>query len=415
MNLPFFIARRYLFSKKTHNAINLVSLVSVFGVTVAVAALVITLSVYNGFQDLLKNLYGNFDPQINIIAREGKTFVPDTEAFRTIKADKDVAVYCETLEENALLIYKDAQTSAVIKGVDESFNTLTQIDSLMIAGSFKLKEYDFQYATLGIGLASVLGTGSSFIDPITIHVPRRTGSINLANPIASFKSLHVLVCGTFSINQPEYDNNFVIVPLSMARDLFEYPEEVTGIEIKLHEGANPKKVISRFKRQLGPDFDVQGLMEQKADMYRVNRMEKWMTYLMLSFILLIALFNVVGSLSMLILEKRKDAVTLTELGADTAFIRRTFLMEGRLIALSGAVLGVIIGAAFCLLQQQFGLLKLGGGGNYIVEAYPVQLKLFDVLVVFVTTVLISLPATWWPVHLYFNRKSDWVHEALSRH
>lgn len=411
MNLPFFIARRYLISKKTHNAINLVSLVSVFGVMVAVAALVITLSVYNGFQDVLKNLYGGLDPQIKIKAAEGKTFIPDPDVFSGIKTDKDVAVYCETLEENALLIYKDAQTSAFIKGVDDSFNRLTQIDSLMYAGTFKLKEYDFEYATLGIGLASVLGTGSSFIDPITIQVPKRTGSINLANPAASFKPKQVLVCGTFGINQPEYDNNYVIVPLSMARELFEYTHEVTAIEIKLNEGVNPKKAIARFKQLLGQSYIVQGLMEQKSDMYRVNRIEKWMTYLMLSFILLIALFNVVGSLSMLILEKRKDAVTLSQLGADTAFIRKTFLLEGRLIALSGAVLGLIIGTVVCLLQQQFGLLKLGGGGNYIIEAYPVQLNLLDVMVVFITTVLISLPATWWPVQLYFNRKSDWAHET----
>ncbi len=414
MNLPFFIARRYLISKKTHNAINLVSLVSVFGVMVAVAALVVTLSVYNGFQDLLKTLYGDFDPQIKIKAAEGKTFIPDAVAFRSIKADKDVAVYCETLEENALLIYKDAQTSAVVKGVDESFNQLTRIDSLMYAGTFKLKEYDFEYATLGVGLASVLGTGSSFIDPVTIHVPKRTGNINLANPAASFKPYQVLLCGTFGINQPEYDNNYMIVPLSLARELFEYTNEVTAVEIKLQDGANSKKTISRFKKMLGPDFVVQGLMEQKADMYRVNRIEKWMTYLMLSFILLIALFNVVGSLSMLILEKRKDAVTLSELGADTDFIRRTFLMEGRLIAFTGAILGVIIGAGICFVQQQFGLLKLGGGGNYIVEAYPVQLDLLDVLVVLVTTILISIPATWWPVQLYFNRKSDWVHETLTQ-
>ncbi len=414
MNLPYFIARRYLFSKKTHNAINLVSMVSVFGVMVAVAALVVTLSVYNGFQDLLKNLYSNFDPQIKIKVREGKTFIPHSDAFHAIKTDNDVAEYCETLEENALIIYKDAQTSAVIKGVDDSFSRLTRIDSLMLAGTFKLKEYDFNYATLGVGLASVLGTGNSFIDPVTIHVPKRTGTINLANPVASFKPYQVLVGGTFGINQPEYDNNLVIVPLSLARELFEYTDEVTAIEIKLNEGVNPKKVITRFKHVLGKDYDVQGLMEQKADFYRVNRIEKWMTYLMLSFILLIALFNVVGSLSMLILEKRKDAMTLNELGADQAFIRRIFLTEGRLIALSGAVLGIIIGTVVCLLQQHLGLLKLGGGGNYIVEAYPVKLQFLDLLVVFVTTLIISLPATWWPVHLYFNRKSEWKHETISQ-
>lgn len=414
MNLPYFIAKRYLLSKKTHNAINLVSLVSVFGVMVAVAALIVTLSVYNGFQDLLKNLYGDFDPQVKIKAVEGKTFVPNTEAFQAIKADEDVAVYCETLEDNALIIYKDAQTSAVIKGVEESFSRLTHIDSLMYAGTFKLKEYDFIYATLGVGLASVLGTGSSFIDPVTIYVPRRTGTINLANPAASFTSYPILLCGTFGINQPEYDDNYAIVPLSIARDLFEYTNEVTAIELKLKDGANFQKTINRFKKTLGPAFTVQSLMEQKAELYRVNRIEKWMTYLMLSFILLIALFNVVGSLSMLILEKRKDAVTLNELGADTSFIRKTFMLEGRLISLTGAVLGVLIGAGVCYVQQHFGLLKLGGGGNYIVEAYPVQLELLDVLIVLITTILISIPATWWPVHLYFNRKSDWVHETLSR-
>jgi len=388
-------------------------MVSVFGVTVAVAALVCTLSVYNGFQDLLGGLYSSFDPQIKIKPVEGKTFKTTSEAFKAIRQHKDVAVYSETLEENALLIYKDAQTSAVIKGVEDNFNQLTNIDSLMYAGQFKLNEYDFQYATLGIGLASVLGTGNSFIDPITIHVPRRTGTISLINPASSFKTVRILVCGTFGINQPEYDNNYVIVPMSFARELFEYPDGVTAVEIKLKEGTNAGKVINQFRQSLGEKFTVQGIMEQKADFYRINRIEKWMTYLILSFILLIALFNVIGSLSMLILEKKKDSITLNELGANNTMIRRIFLTEGWMIAFSGAILGILIGSLACLLQQHFGLLKLGGGGNYIVEAYPVQLQLWDVVLVLVTTLIVSLPATYWPVHVYFNKKKHWEHEDSS--
>lgn len=411
MNLPFIIARRYLFSKKTHNAINVVSMVSVFGVTVAVAALICTLSVYNGFQQLLGGLYSNFDPQIKIKVVEGKVFRTDNKAFDAIRNHKDVAVYCETLEENALLVYKDAQTSAIIKGVPDNFNQLTKIDDLICAGQFKLNEYDFRYATLGVGLASSLGTGSSFIDPVTINVPRRTQNINLANPASSFKTARILVGGTFGINQPEYDNSYVIVPISFARELFEYEVEVTSAEIKLKEKARTDIVVRNFRKILGDGFTVQSIMEQKADFYKINRIEKWMTYLILSFILMIALFNVIGSLSMLILEKKKDTLTLSQLGANRLMIRKIFLTEGRLIAFSGAILGILAGSLLCLLQQRFGLLKLGGGGNYIVDAYPVQLQLRDVLLVFLTTLIVSLPATWWPVQLYFRKNGNPDHDA----
>ncbi|NLT03847.1 MAG: ABC transporter permease [Bacteroidales bacterium] len=405
MKLSLFIAGRYLISKKTHNAINLVSMVSVLGVTVSVAAMIVTLSVFNGFQDLLGGMYSQFDPEIKIKVKKGKTFTTDAAAFEAIRQDKEVAVYTETLEENALLTYKDAQTSAVIKGVEDNFAQLTNIDSLMYAGQFKLNEYDFEYATLGVGIASILGTGQSFIDPITIHVPRRTSAINLANPAGSYKTYQMLVCGTFGLNQPEYDDNYVIVPMNFARELFEYENAVTAVEIKLKEGVATEKAINRFARLLGDDYSVHGLMEQKADFYRINRVEKWMTYLILTFILLIALFNVIGSLSMLILEKRADAQTLSNLGADRTLIRRVFLTEGRLIVATGAILGIILGSLGCWLQQTFGLLKLGGGGHYIVDAYPVVLQLTDVLLILVTTLLISLPATWWPVQLYFNRNS----------
>ena len=406
MNLPFHIAKRYLFSKKTHNAINVISMVSVFGVAVAVAALICTMSVYNGFQKLLSSMYSNFDPQLKIKVIEGKTFRTDSRAFESIRNDKNVAVFCETLEENALVQYKDAQTSATIKGVSDNFGQLVNMKKMLYAGRFALNEYDFNYATIGVGLAGVLGTGSSFIDPITINAPKRLGDINLANPAASFKTAQILLCGTFGINQPDYDNHLILVPIAFARDLFEYTNEVTAVEIKLKDDANVESVKKSFSRTLGNSFTVQGIPEQKADFYRINRIEKWMTFLILSFILLIALFNVIGSLSMLILEKKEDAQTLSELGATPENIRRIFLYEGRMIAFSGAILGLIIGSGLCLLQQHFGLLKLGGGGNYIVDAYPVRLVLKDVLMVLATVLVVSIPSTWWPVKVYFKKSND---------
>ena len=405
MNLPLHIARRYLFSRKSHNAINIVSLVSVLGVAVAVAALVCVLSVYNGFQKLLGDMYSSFDPQIKIKVVEGKTFTTRTADFDAIRKDPSVSVFCETLEENALVQYKNAQTSATIKGVSDNFGELTRIEKLMFAGHFTLKDANFNYATIGVGLAGILGTGGSFIDPITINAPKRVGTINLANPAASFTTADILVSGTFGINQPDYDNSLMLVPLTFARGLFEYTDEVSAVEIRLKDGASPENSIGRFSKILGKAYSVQGIAEQKADFYRINRIEKWMTYLILSFILLIALFNVIGSLSMLILEKKKDATTLSQLGASQQTIRRIFLLEGWLIAMSGAFLGIILGSVLCLLQQHYGLLKLGGGGNFIVDAYPVRLLFKDVLLIVGTVMLISIPSTWWPVQAYV-RKSE---------
>jgi lipoprotein-releasing system permease protein len=405
VNLPLHIATRYLFSKKKHNAINVVSLVSVLGVATAVAALVCVLSVYNGFQQLLGSLYSRIDPQIKIKVVEGKTFTLDQRAFQDLRKDPSVAVFCEVLEENALLQYKNAQTSVTIKGVSENYNKLTQIDDLMVSGTFTLTDQNFRYAAIGAGLSSILGTGGSYVEPITINAPRRIGSINMANPASSFTTLDVLICGSFEVNQGEYDNRLALVPLSLARELFDYTNEVSSIEIKLKEGADAQRCKKSFSKMLGPNYQVLTLDEQKADVYRINRIEKWMTFLILSFILLIALFNVIGSLSMLILEKMDDAKTLHRLGASQKKLRRIFIIEGWLIALIGALLGLFIGSILCLLQQRFGLLKLGGGGNFIVDAYPVRLMIKDLALIFATVFAVSIPTTWWPVQAYL-RKSD---------
>jgi lipoprotein-releasing system permease protein len=403
VNLPLNIAARYLFSKKKHNAINIVSMVSVLGVATAVAALVCVLSVYNGFQQLLGNMYSRFDPQLKIRVVEGKTFHTDAAAFQAIQKDPQVAVFCETLEENALVQYKNAQTSATIKGVSDNFEQLTDIEKLMFAGHFTLKDSNFNYAVIGVGLAGILGTGSSFIDPITINAPKRVGTISMANPAASFATSNIMVSGCFGIDQPDYDNSMVLVPLSFARELFEYTDEVTAVELRLKEGVDPIRLKKKFSALLGKDYLVQGIAEQKADIYRINRIEKWMTYLILSFILIIALFNVIGSLSMLILEKKEDSITLNQLGASQRTIRRIFRLEGGLIAFSGALLGLLLGSVLCLLQQHFGLLKLGGGGNFIVDAYPVRLMVKDLILVLTTVIVISIPSTWWPVQAYIRK------------
>jgi lipoprotein-releasing system permease protein len=404
VNLPLHIAVRYLFSKKKHNAVNIVSMVSVFGVATAVAALVSVLSVYNGFQELLGSVFSRFDPTIKILVNEGKTFTTEDKTFLDLRKDPRVAVFCETIEENALVQYKNAQTSAIIKGVSDSFGRLTQMNELMVSGNFQLKDQNFNYAVIGVGLADVLGTGGSFIDPITIIAPKRVGAINMVNPSNSFTTMDVLLSGSFSINQADYDNGLVIVPLSLARELFEYTNEVTGVELKLKNEVDADRFAKELSSKLSSKFNVLTLKEQKADVYRINRIEKWMTYLILSFILLLALFNVIGTLSMLILEKQDDAETLSRLGARQSTIRRIFQSEGWLVAFFGAMLGLILGTILCFLQQHYGLLKLGGGGRYVIDAYPVRLQIKDLLIVFITVLVISIPTTWWPVQAYLRKK-----------
>lgn len=401
MNLAFHIARRYLFSKKTHNAINIISMISVFGVAAATLAMVCTLSVFNGFQDFLTGMYKNFDPELKIRAVEGKTFRPGLE-FEIIRQHSQVDVFCESLEENALIRYKGSQASALVKGVSDNFADLANMDKLVYTGKFKLEEDGFQFASIGIGLASSLGTGSSFIDPVVLYAPKRTGRVNPLNPAGAFKTRRILLSSNFGIDQPEYDDQLIIVPLAFARELFEYTDELSSVELKLKKGSKLRQVKEEFSRLLGPSFAVEDLREQKADVYRINRVEKWITYLMLSFILLIALFNVIGSLSMLILEKKKDVEILKRLGAEQKTIRRVFLYEGFMIAFLGALLGILLGVLLCLVQQHFGLLKLGHG-DFIVDAYPVLLKFSDLVLILLTVMAVSLPSIWWPVYYYFKR------------
>ena len=409
MNLPFYIARRYLFSKKSHNAINLVSMVSVCGIAVATMALVCALSVYNGFSELVASMFSHFDPELKITPREGKAFTPDSARFERVRNLPGVAYYGETLEENALITYNDRQAVAILKGVDERYKDVTAIDSILIDGSFRLQDEVANYANLGIGLAYTLGINAGFVTPMRIYVPKRDARVNMANPIASFNLEYAFIGSVFRVDQAAYDERYMLIALPLARRLLGYDREVTAIELKTREGADLATVKAQIEEILGPAFLVRDRYEQQADSFRMMQVEKWMTFLILTFILAIALFNVVGSLSMLMIEKRDDAATLRHLGASEGLIRRVFLFEGWLICGLGALVGIALGVGLCLLQERFGLLRMGSSAAaFVIEAYPVRLEAADVLLVLLTVLVIGLLAAWYPVR--YLARTLWARE-----
>ena len=408
MNFSFYIAKRYLFSKKSHNAINVISGVSVCGVALATLALVCTLSVFNGFQDLVTTMFTAFDPELKITAVSGKVFDAQDDRIQSLKQMPEVEVFSESLEDNVMVQYKDRQAMAVIKGVEDNFSQLTAIDSILYGrGEMVLHDEVVAYAIPGIELVSILGTGVRFLDPLEIYAPKRGSKINVASPASSFNSDYLHSSGlVFAVNQQKYDASYILTSLKFARDLFQYDTEVSSIELKLKEGANINKVQGRIASMLGKDFQVLNRYEQQADTYRIMEVEKLISYLFLTFILLIACFNVIGSLSMLIIDKRTDVVTLRNLGANDETIKRIFLLEGCLISFLGALIGVVLGVALCLVQQEFGLISLGSGdsaGAFVVDAYPVNVQLTDVLLVLLTVLVISFFSVQYPVR-YLSRR-----------
>ena len=406
MNLPFYIARRYLFSKKKHNAINIISGISVCGVALATLALVCTLSVFNGFQDMVAGFFTAFDPELKITIREGKVFEPQGAAFQEVRSLPEIGVWTETLEENAMVQYKDRQAMAIIKGVEDNFEELTSIDSLLYgAGEFILHDSIVDYGVLGVELISELGTGLQFVDPLQVYAPKRNVRVNMANPSASFNRDYLFSPGVvFVVNQQKYDARYILTSLSFARNLFNYDTEVSAVELKLKPGADVTAVQRKITRILGDEFVVLDRYEQQADVFRIMEIEKFISYLFLTFILAIACFNVIGSLSMLILDKREDVETLRNLGVDDRLIARIFLFEGRLISLFGALSGIVLGLLLCYIQQRFGIISLGGGnGSFIVDAYPVSVHVTDVVLIFITVITVGFLSVWYPVH-YLTRR-----------
>lgn len=405
MNFPFYIARRYLFSKKSHNAINVISAISVCGVALATLALVCTLSVFNGFQDLVTTFFTAFDPQLKITAVRGKVFDGQDKRVLQLKKMPDVEVYSESLEDNVMVQYQGRQAMAVVKGVEDNFDQLTPIDSILFGrGDLLLHDEVVDYAIPGIQLLSTLGSGIRFLDPLEIYAPRRGTKVNMANPSTAFVTGNLFSSGlVFAVNQEKYDASYILTSIDFARRLFQYTTEVSAINLKLKAGADTDAVKKRIQDLLGDDFLVQDRYEQQADTYRIMEIEKLISYLFLTFILMIACFNVIGSLSMLIIDKRDDVVTLRNLGASDRQIVRIFLFEGRMISFFGAFAGVVLGLLLCWLQQEYGLIALGSSGSFVVDAYPVSVQASDVLLIFITVLLIGFLSVWYPVRFLSKR------------
>lgn len=403
MNLPLKIAKRYLVSKKSHSVINIISLVSVCGIAIASMALVCVLSVFNGFQDLIASLFSTIDPQIKVTPIQGKTFDASDPAIQEMAQWPEIAQISPVIEENVLLIYGDRQVPALLKGVTNQYEKQTRIDDIIIDGHFLLHDTVTDYATIGVGLANSLATGAGFRRPLMAYVPKRKARINMANPSSSLSSGRLFMTAVFRVNQAEYDDQLTIVPIDFARRLFDYTTEASALEITLQKNANEANIMERIQGQLGDNFEVKNRIEQKEASFKMVQIEKWMSYLILGFILMIASFNAIGSLSMLIIDKKADIDTLKSLGADNRLISRIFLTEGWLISAVGAVTGIIIGILLCWGQQTFGWIKLGEMSEaFIIEAYPVSVQLLDIAAVLALVLLLGFFTAWYPVRYLKN-------------
>ena len=401
MNLPFFIASRYLLAKKSQNAINIISGISVAGVAIGTMALITVLSVFNGFDSIIKSLYNSFEPELKITIAEGKTFDPGMYSFDEIKKNTSVEYYSEVLEENVLLRYGDRQHIATVKGVDGQYHRVTGVDSMMVDGVYSLWDGERPMAVVGLGVAYHLAIGLNFLNPINIYVIRRGGNISM-NPERAIKRRFIFPSGMFSIEQ-EINSRYLLVPLAFARELLQHSTEVSAIELKLEEDCDGDLVQQEIQGILGDKFLVKNRNEQNELFYRIMKSEKWAIFFILSFILVIASFNVIGSLTMLILDKKNDITTLDSMGASASLIKRIFLLEGWMISISGAVIGLILGSLISWLQAKYGLIKLSGSGSFIIDAYPVVFQLQDVAKVFLTVIAIGFLAAWIPVR-YLSRK-----------
>ena len=409
MNCALYIARRYLFSKKSHNAINIISGISVCGVALATLALVCTLSVFNGFHDLISGFFTHFDPDLKVEAVKGKTFDPDTSALATLRSLPEVEVVSLTLEDNAMAKYKGQQVMVTIKGVDDDFQALTHVEEILYGNpEFKLYDAVADYGVLGIQLMYTLGTGFDPYDPVEVYAPRRGAKVNLTNPMVSFHRAPLYLPGNvLNINDARYASSYIVTSLDYARRLFDYDTEVSAIEIRLSPKANVAKAKQSIAAIMGEGYTVKNRYEQQAATFKVVEIEKFVTYLFLCFILMVACFNIISSVSMLILDKQANAETLRSLGATDSFVARIFIYEGNLIALLGAVIGLVLGVILCLLQQELGLIALGGDGQFVVDAYPVRVKFTDLILVLVSVVAVSAVSVWLPIKIlnkYFLKK-----------
>ncbi|MBP5197343.1 MAG: ABC transporter permease [Bacteroidaceae bacterium] len=384
----FFIAKRYLFSKKKHSAINIISIISMLGVVVGSMALVCVMSVFNGFQELVADLFTEFDPELRITLADGRPFSAKAPQIKALEELEDVAVVTPVVEDKALVVRGGKQTVVTLKGVADNFEEQHNLKSILYGEGSPLLHVDvLEYGILGIGLCGQLGLGANFEEPLTIYAPKKGEQVNMANPMSSFNKDELYSPGVvFMVHQGQYDNHYILCSLGFAQRLFDRRGQYTALEVKLAKGGSRSAVEKVLK---GSDFIAEDLYEQQRDVFRIMKVEKFIAYLFLCFILLVASLNIIGSLSMLVIDKGDDLQTMRSLGFPLAMRQRIFLYEGWMIVVSGCVLGVVLGGVLCWLQQQFGLIKMGGGDGYIVEAYPVSMHAMDFITILVTVAVMG--------------------------
>ena len=381
MRLASFIAGRYLFARKSHNVINVISAISVVGMAIGTAALTIILSIYNGFDSLVRDMMGNLEPDILITPSKGKVFVPEGECYDWIYAQESVASMCTVLQEQVFISYDGHQGVAIAKGMDAIAQEESPIRENIRDGKFEFRHGDIPEGVVGVGLAYKMGINPRFLAPIQLYYPSRTRKLSPSSPSSSIEYINIWPSGLFSINS-EIDNSYILLDIDKMRELLEYSgEEVSAVEIRMKDGCEArelKRVIDGISERLGDDFTVSDRFRQNESLYKMMKYEKASIYLILIFVILIIGLNIHASLSMLIIEKREDISTLRAMGAGEKLIRRVFVLEGWFISLLGLAIGLLMGLAFCLLQQRFGLISMPG--NFVIQAYPVVLKASDILI-----------------------------------
>ena len=406
MNLSLFIAKRYLISKKSHNAINIITSISIAGVTVGTLALIVVLSVFNGFENLVVSLYNSFDSDIEITAKVGKTFHPSTAFYGQLKAIDGVQFISPVIEENALLKYNNKQYIATIKGIESAYLKHTGLDTMLADGKLILQQDSTYFALIGQGVANKLSVNiHDVLSYLVIYVPKRGAAVSTLNPESAFSTEPITTSGIFAIQQ-DFDARYVLVSIDFAKKLLNYTTQVSAIEIMLSANCDKEKVQAQIQQLAGENLVIKNRFQQHEMLYKIMRSEKWAVFLILGFILIIATFNVIGSLTMLIIEKKKDVHVLKSMGANSAFIRRLFLTEGMMISFIGGVSGIILGTIICLLQLHFGWIKMPGGGSFVVDTYPVKLEVLDFVFVLGTVLLIGFLAAWFPTFQLLKKENS---------
>ena len=406
MNFPFYIARRYLFSKKSTHAINVISIISMIGVAVATMALVIVMSVFNGFHDLVASFLTNFDPQLEVVPTEGKSANANDPLLTKVKQLRQVDVATENVEDMAMAMYGDKLTMVTIKGVDDNFDKLTHIKEILYGdGEYELHAGNLEYGIIGIRLAQTLDVGATWNGYLKIYAPKRSGQLDMSNPASGFAVDSLLSPGVvFSVNQARYDKGHILTSIEFARNLFDMKGRISSLELRLQENSNLQEVKKEIQTIVGSRYKVLDRFEQQADTFKIMQIEKIIAYFFLTFILVVACFNIIGSLSMLMIDKKNDVVTLRNIGASDKQITKIFLFEGRMISVIGALIGILLGLLLCWLQQTFGFVSLGQrSGDFVVNAYPVSVHYLDILFIFITVIAVGWMAVWYPVR-YFSKR-----------